>query len=89
MYICVRVSSALELELQAFMSCHVVLRIELRSFGRAASAPNHWTIFPASSLTILKGIDYWYYIGNDLHFKEGYIEFFLRTRNSFILKVKL
>ena len=41
MYICIRVSEALEVELQTGVSSQVILGIEPRSAGRTASAPNH------------------------------------------------
>lgn len=40
MYVCVRVSDALELELQTVVSCPVMMGIEFMSFGRTASALN-------------------------------------------------
>jgi hypothetical protein len=45
MYICVRVSEGLRLELQTGVSCHV--RIEVRSSEGSVSVPNPQAISPA------------------------------------------
>lgn len=48
MFVCMRMSDALELKLQTFVSCHVVLGIESRSSEKVASGFN----FRATSLAL-------------------------------------
>ena len=47
MYICVRESDPLELDLETVMNCHVGAEIWTWSSGRVANALNHWAISPA------------------------------------------